>query len=80
MNLLGSFQLASWKDKVSKKEMELAEALYEKKCLHVDTKIGGSVAEWLGLVLLSVVPSSGPWPRFKHSQWFAFSNPVNFNL
>ena len=67
MNLLGSFQLTSWKDKVSKKEMELAEALYEKKCLHVDTKIGGSVVEWLGLVLLSVVPSSGPRPRFKRS-------------
>ena len=67
MNLLGSFQLASWKDKVSKKEMELAEALNEVKCLHIDTKIGSSVAEWLGLVFFSVVPSSGPRPCFKHS-------------
>ena len=67
LNLLRCFQLTLWKDKVSEKEKELAEALNEVRCLHVDTKIGGSVAKWLGLVLFSVVPSSGPRPRFKHS-------------
>ena len=53
--------------RVSEKEKKLAEALNEVRCFHVDTKIGGSVAKWLGLVLFSVVPGSGPRPRFKHS-------------
>ena len=59
--------MASWKDKASEKEKELAQALNEVRGLHVDTKIGGSVTEWLGLVLFSVVLSSGPRPRYKHS-------------
>ena len=60
----------AWSDhylRASEKEKELAKALNEVKCLHVDTKTEGSVAEWLGLRLLSVVPSSGPRPRFKRS-------------
>ena len=63
LNFLRCFQLTLWKDKVSEKEKELAEALNEVRCLHVDTKIGGSVAEWLGLVLFSVVLSSGSRPN-----------------
>ena len=41
--------MGSWKAKACEKEKELSEALNEVRCLHVaDTKVGGSVAEWLG--------------------------------